>query len=134
MATVVGERRVTRAFSVVLMARLVDRVGKLVGPDSFDAIEYSVFQFDESGNGDHFSELICDGEPLRVNGVMLRQLQHERHWDAVAYGFNFRHYFLIPSCAGRWTNGSRFEVRYVFTQMTGEETAVRFRIRATRND
>lgn len=116
------------------MARLVDPVGKLVGPDSIAAIEYSVFQINETGIGENYGDPICNSEPLRVADVVLPQLYRELQGDADVSGFNFRHCFVFPNCTGRWTNGSRFEVRYAFTQMTGEETTVRFRIGATRND
>ncbi len=131
---VLDSTRVREVVSVVLMARLVDRRGRIIGPDAIDSIEYSVYRIDEPRTGRIHEEVVCDGEQLHVPEVVSHRLHREPPWDADVSGFNFRHYFLIPSCTGRWTNGSRFEVRYVFTQMTGEETAVRFRIRATRND
>lgn len=126
---------VREAVSVVLMARLVNRHGRIIGPEAIDSIEHSVYRIDESGIGGNHAEMMCDGEPVCVADVIFPEPRREPNWDADGAGFNFRHSFVIPNrSADRFCRGSRYDVRYLITQITGETTIVRFRIRMTRND
>lgn len=130
-----GGAGVREAVSVVVMARLIDRQGHIVGPEAIDSIEYSVYRIDEPGIGGNHAEMMCDGEPVCVADVIFPEPRREPSWDADGARFNFRHCFTIPNRGtSRFVDGGRYDVHYLITQITGETTIVRFRIRMTRND
>lgn len=134
MSTVLNGARVRQSYSVVLMARLVDRDGRLVGPSAIDSIHCSIYQVRGTGAREVKKEALLLCQPLCVPEVIVDALQRGPNWDADEAGFNFRHRFVIPWAVTQLSDGSRFEVRYMFTQMNGERTAVRFRIRAMQHD
>ncbi len=144
MATVLNGTRSRRGYSVVLMARLVDRLGRAIGPADVRSIDCSLHRDAGDGASSREADVSRAGRALCIGKVLFAELRHDTGWDSDDAGYNFRHRVMIPRVAASGApspqpspqgSGSRcYEVRYVFTQVTGEETVVRFRIRVTEND
>lgn len=134
MSAVLDSVRVRQSYSVVLMARLVDRDGRLVLPNAIGSIDCSIYQVGGTDSREVRRTALLLSQPLCVPEVMVDTLKRGPDWNADESGFNFRHRFVIPRGVAQLTDGSRFEVRYVITQLSGERTAIRFCIKAIQHD
>jgi hypothetical protein len=117
------------------MARLVDRLGNPLTPDAVRAIEYSVYSLCESSL--YIKEALVDHfeRQLLVHEVILPRLRRRRPWDVDDHGYNFRHRIKIDRRNGSFVEKqTHYEIRYVITEATGEQSVVRFRVRMVPND
>lgn len=134
MNSAIEQRASLRPHTIVLLARLVDRDGNAIGPADIRSIECTVYRVDDAGVPHRCDDLELDTQSLRVAEVIDNDWQHAGDWTASGEPFNFRHELPAPSDTIGAGAATRFEIRYLIMQTTGECTVVRFHIRNNGHD
>lgn len=122
--------KVQRVHTAVLMARLVDREGANLDPAAIRSIRYSLVELAIDRPGEMGPVAGHDGRRLRVPDVVYDKLRTSDDWSTDDLGYNFRHRFSFRGSEEPLRRRKKhYEIRYVMTHATGEESIVRFRVR-----
>lgn len=108
--------------SIVLLARIVDRKGRPIGPDDVAAIE--CFAQEEHTCGSVRTCVAVD-----PSKIFLPTLSRDKSWTADDIGYNVRHTIAgVFGGACRRLDG-RVVVTYLLTLRDGQQVRVRFHLR-----
>jgi hypothetical protein len=115
--------------SVVLLARIVDRVGRPVRPSDIGAIEYSIGEFDPQRSIASSLKGAQSTSRLATVDVILQAVVRDSLWKVDNVGYNFRHDIRFDKRIGTPQFSGHMIVRYVFTQSDCARMAVRFHLK-----
>jgi hypothetical protein len=122
-----ASRRRTNA--AVLMARLVDRQGALLGRAVLRSIDFVVVAIADERGETH--PIACAA--VEPNEVVLNGLRNDNGWSVDAIGYNFCHRFDLNSL-NLPRDAAGCEIRYVVQDVNGEISVVCFRVRIAEHD
>lgn len=114
------------SWSIVLMARIVDRAGATIRPLDVRAIEYSLCEVDPYWPAQLTALRSHRAVPLAVRDVLFDSLQDGRAWTVDDLGFNFRHEINFGADEPSSQAGCCYELVYRLTMKIGQTTTVRF--------
>jgi hypothetical protein len=100
--------------AAVLMARMVDRCGRIVRRSHVTAAEYSIYQIGAHARVEPIVMAGYRGIALNVDEVFFDSLETGQLWDLDLVGYNFRHEVHLGENASFPTPGARYEIRYAF--------------------
>ncbi|HEX5472893.1 MAG TPA: hypothetical protein VFW73_13460 [Lacipirellulaceae bacterium] len=109
------------------MARLIDRDGVPLNPQTLRTIEYCVYEIDTVRKDVRRPVMGHDHIVLNVGQVICNALRTGSTWAVDEIGYNFYHSFRLRNAFS--AADKQYEVRYWLTLISGDKTVICFRLR-----
>jgi hypothetical protein len=131
IATSEMNRTAVAVRSAVVMARIVDAIGRNIERADIGSIRYSILERDVSSPLS--ANLVPGFErlPLEVDAVIRDSLDVAGLWTIDDQGYNFRHEIAVDATTGFPKRHARYQVIYELVSATGLTAILRFSLKVS---